>query len=292
MATSNKKASAAKKHLPARKKTTIKRGGKNGINISFKIAVAVVLLVLLSPFYYGHVLKLCISSWRWARDLGSNPHYHLYKSFNIPIPDNHSIHGIDVSYYQGKIDWKKVKHMHEDSVHISFAFIKATEGIIQVDPYFQRNWRECPKAGIICGAYHYFRPEMNGKWQARFFLQNVKTKSGDLPMAVDIEQLEGVSPDVMRTALKVFLKFITIETNIKPIIYSDLKFYNDNLSGYFSDYSIWLAHYSEPDLEAEKAIKWSFWQHNNKASVNGINGAVDFDVFKGDSLAFRKLLVR
>jgi lysozyme len=180
--------------------------------------------------------------------------------------------------------------MHEDSVHITFAFIKATEGILQADSYFQRNWREAPKAGIIRGAYHYFRPELNGKWQAKFFLQNVKTGKGDLPMVVDVEELDGVSPAKMRSELSQYLKYIYSQTNIHPIIYSGLKFYKDYLMGYFDDNPLWLAHY-EPELKVDKMTKWKFWQHSDRASVNGVGHSVDFDVFNGDSLAFEKLLV-
>jgi lysozyme len=63
--------------------------------------------------------------------------------------------------------------MEDDSVRVGFAFIKATEGLMLVDSYFKRNWREAPKAGITCGAYHFFRPKKAGLWQARFFLQNL-----------------------------------------------------------------------------------------------------------------------
>lgn len=290
MADANKKTPVNKKP-PVKKKSPVKRKAKKGLPVQLKLVLICVLLVLLSPFYYGYVLKMFASSWRWFRDFGSNPHYHIYKSFNIPIPDKYSIHGIDVSSYQGKVDWQLVKNMHEDSVHISFAFIKATEGILQVDPYFQRNWREAPKAGIICGAYHFFRPKLSGKWQAKFFLQNVKIEKGDLPMVVDIEQLDGVSPEKMRDELTQFLKYITVNTKTKPIIYSGLKFYNNYLLSYFDDYTLWLAHYYEPELDVNKDAKWRFWQHSDKASVNGISHVVDFDVFNGDSLTFKKLLV-
>jgi lysozyme len=285
-----KKSSLSKKSS-VREKTSAKRKTKKGLSVQVKIILAGILLVLLLPFYYGYVVRIFVSSWRWVRDLGGHPHYHIYKSFNIPIPDRYSIHGIDVSSYQGKINWLLVKNMHEDSVHISFAFIKATEGILQVDPYFQRNWREAPKAGITCGAYHYFRPELSGKWQAKFFLQNVKTEKGDLPMVVDVEELDGVSPDKMRSELNLYLKYVYNKTNIKPIVYSGLKFYEDYLMGHFDDNTLWLAHYYEPELQVDMAAKWKFWQHSDKASVNGIGHVVDFDVFNGDSLAFKKLLV-
>jgi len=207
------------------------------------------------------------------------------------MPEKYKVCGIDVSFYQGKIDWKLVKDMSEDSVHITFAFIKATEGVVIVDPYFQRNWREGPKAGIICGAYHFFRPKISGKWQARFFLQTVKTEKGDLPMMVDVEELDGVQPAIMRKELTSYLKYIEAQTKIKPIIYSGLKFYQDNLTGYFDDYTLWLAHYYQPELAVNNTTNWKFWQHSDKARVNGINHVVDFNVFNGDSLSFTKMLI-
>ncbi|MDB5008499.1 MAG: lysozyme [Mucilaginibacter sp.] len=275
-----------------KKKTAIKRKSTNRYSLHLKLVIAGIVLILLSPFYYGYVIKGFTSTWRWIRDFGGNPRYHTYKSFNIPIPDKYSIHGIDVSSYQGKIDWQRVKDMHEDSVHISFAFIKATEGVLLVDPYFQRNWRECPKAGITCGAYHYFRPKFSGKWQARFFLQNVKAEKGDLPMVLDVERLDGMTPDKMRQEVTAFLKEVEAKTKSRPIIYSGLQFYQDNLAGYFNDYTLWIAHYYQSELTLSKKTTWKFWQHSDKAKVNGINHVVDFDVFNGDSLSFKNLLIR
>jgi len=279
-----KKKPPVKKKLPPKKKT------KKGFSTKWKIAVVALVLLLLSPFYYGYVIRSVISTWRWMRDIGSNPNYRVYKSFNIRIPTKYKIHGIDVSSYQGRIDWHKVKNMQEDSVHINFAFIKATEGLVKVDPYFQRNWREALKAGITCGAYHYFRPKLSGKWQALFFLQNVKIRKGDLPPVVDIEELNGVQPEKMREELTIFLKQIEAQTKVKPIIYTGLKFYQDYLPGYFDDYTLWIAHYYQPELNLGGTANWSFWQHSDKARVNGIYHGVDFDVFNGDSLAFKRLL--
>lgn len=287
--TSTRRKTIAKKRTSIRKKPS-QKNKKSQFATKWQIALAIFSLVLLSPFYYGYVLKAFTSTWRWLKDLPSSPHYRTYKSFNIRIPDKYTIHGIDVSYYQGRIDWSLVKAMREDSVHITFAFIKATEGVVIVDPYFQRNWREAPKAGIICGAYHYFRPKVSGKWQANFFLQNVKTEKGDLPMAVDAEELNGVAPEVMRRELKAFLKQVQTKTRIKPIIYSGLKFYQDNLQGYFDDYPLWIAHYHQPKLNIGNT-RWAFWQHSDKAKVNGTFHVTDFDAFNGDSLAFQKLLV-
>lgn len=276
---------------PAKRKTVSKpqRKKKKGWSLHLKFAIAGLLLILLSPFYYGYILKIASATWYWLRHPGEDKNYRTYESFNIKIPKKYTIHGIDVSYYQGRIDWQKVKNMEEDGVKISFAFIKATEGLLTVDPCFQRNWREAPKAGLKVGAYHFFRPKKSGLWQANFFLQTVSIEKGDLPPVVDIESLDGVSPTQMRKELNAFIIQVEERTKVKPIIYTGLKFYRDYLQGYYSDYPFWVAHYHQPKLRLnEKA--WKFWQHSDKARINGINHVVDFNAFNGDSLAFDRLL--
>jgi lysozyme len=275
--------------MPIRKRKTSRKKSK-GLSIQFKFAIVGILLVLLSPFYYGYVLKLASSTWFWLHHPGEDKNYRTYESYQIKIPKNYTIHGIDVSYYQGKIDWQKVKAMKEDEVQVTFAFIKATEGLLNVDPYFQRNWREAPKAGIKVGAYHFFRPKRPGLWQANFFLQTVRIEKGDLPPVVDIESLDGVSPVQMRKELNAFIIQIEERIKVKPIIYSGLKFYQDYLMSYYDGYPFWVAHYHQPKLKlASKA--WKFWQHSDKARINGVNHAVDFNAFNGDSLQFKQMLI-
>jgi lysozyme len=234
--------------MPVKKRKTSRRKSK-GLSIQLKFAIVGILLVLLSPFYYGYVVKITTSTWFWLRHPGEDKNYRTYESFNIKIPKKYTVHGIDVSYYQGKIDWQKVKAMKEDDVHVTFAFIKATEGLLNVDPYFLRNWREAPKAGIKVGAYHFFRPKRSGLWQANFFLQTANFEKGDLPPVVDIESLDGVSPGKMRKELNAFIIQIEEKTKVKPIIYSGLKFYQDNLMGFYDDYPFWVAHYHQPKIK-------------------------------------------
>lgn len=280
----------AKTAATKRRKAPAKKG--KGLSLQWKFVIALVLLVLFSPLYYGYVLKIFTSATRWVLDIGEDPNYRTYKSFNIQIPKRYQIHGIDVSSYQGKIDWKMVKSMREDDVQITYAFIKATEGISSVDPYFQRNWREAPKAGIVCGAYHFFIPKKSGLWQARFFLQTVKFEEGDLPPVIDVEHLSGVSPEKMRAELSDFIGHVEKKTKVKPIIYSGLVFYKDYLKGYFDEYPLWIAHYYQSDLKAGADTKWFFWQHSDKAKITGINHVVDFNAFRGDSLSFQQMLIK
>ena len=281
--------------MPAAKKTSPKKVApkkkKQPGKLIWRLLLVGLLIIGLSPFYYGYVLKTFSYTWQWFRDLRGNPRYRTYKSFNISIPSQYNLHGIDVSYAQGRINWPKVKAMQEDSIHINFAFIKATEGLLKVDPYFKRNWREAPKAGIVCGAYHFLRANRSGFWQARFFLQNADIEAGDLPPVADVETLDGVSPDVMRQNVKAFLTQVEAKTKTRPIIYTTLSFYATYLAGYFNDYPLWLAHYNQADLHVGQ-LSWLFWQHSDKANVNGINHVVDFNAFKGDSLSFRQILVQ
>lgn len=280
-----------KKRASPQKRSTRKKQ-QSKVPVRLLVVLAGLLLILFSPLYYGLVLKGLSSTWRWIRDYGEDPNYRSYKNFSTNIPGRYSIHGIDVSYYQGKINWEKVREMKDEDVSIKFAFIKATEGLMKVDPYFQRNWREAPKAGIVCGAYHYFKPSKSGKWQARFFLQNVRAEKGDLPMVVDIEELNGTEPEAMRKELMAFLKHVESKTGIRPLIYTNIVFYRDYLRGYVDDYYLWIAHYYKKKLHVAKGTPWKFWQHTDKATVSGINHVVDMNIFKGDSAEFERLLIK
>jgi len=290
MAVKRSPKNSVSKRTPSRPASVRKK--KNPPAFNWKIPVTILLLVLLSPLYYGYVLRIFTSTFWWLKDIGVKPGYHSYDDFNIPIPKNFTVHGIDVSYYQGKIDWHKVKAMKEEDVKIKFAFIKATEGVLLVDPYFQRNWREAPKAGIVVGAYHFFRPEKSGRWQARFFLQNAKPEKGDLPLVVDIETLDGVAASQMRKELRAFIKHIESNTDTKPIIYTNLSFYEDYLKGDFDNYTLWIANYYKSKLKVDAGTKWKFWQHSDRATIDGINHVVDMNVFKGDSLAFDQMRIQ
>ena len=278
--------------MPVKKKAVRKKKkAKTPSRFKYYLAFAVVLLIL-SPFYYGYIIKTVSYTWRWFEDIGENPNYRTYKSFGIKIPSNYDIHGIDVSYAQGKINWQKVVAMEEDGIRIRFVFIKATEGLLKADPYFKRNWSEAKKFGIPCGAYHFFRPRKSGLWQARFFVQSTSLENGGLPPVADVERLDGKSPETMRKELKDFLRYVENKTGKMPIIYTGISFYRDYLSGYFDEYPLWIAHYNQEKLNVSAATNWKFWQHSETGHVNGIGHTVDFDVFKGDSLAFQRFISR
>lgn len=213
-----------------------------------------------------------------------------YPEFGIPIPTNYGIHGIDVSRYQQDISWEAVKEMNVSGVQLGFAFIKATEGGSNVDPYFKRNWKKSKDAGVIRGAYHFFIASKDGRLQAENFINTVTLESGDLPPVLDIENTGGTKPEVLRAQLTTWLKMVEEYYGTRPIIYTYLDFYTRNMQGYFDDYPLWVAHYLQPD-QPRITRPWTFWQHSESGHVNGIISKVDFNVFSGDSLQFRALLV-
>lgn len=182
--------------------------------------------------------------------------------------------------------------MRQDSVRINFAYIKATEGLIRTDPYFSHNWNGCKQVKITRGAYHYFKARFSGRLQADFFVKNIAVLRGDLPPVVDVEELDGTSAEDMRQSLNDFLKEITRLTNTKAVIYTNLKFYYNNLAGYYEDYPLWLSNFDNAKPNVAAGTKWMFWQHSNHARVSGILSPVDFDAFNGDSVAFSKILVK
>lgn len=213
-----------------------------------------------------------------------------YPEFGIPMPTQYAVHGIDVSRYQQAIGWEAVQAMNVDGIRLGFVFIKATEGVSSADPQFRRNWKGSREAGLVRGAYHFFSPSKSGRLQAEHFIGTVPLESGDLPPVVDIEGAAGVKPAVLRRELQAWLDITEQYYGVRPVIYTYLNFYERYLQGYFDSYPLWVAHYLQP--EGPRITRpWTFWQHSEAGHVNGIRTRVDFDVFSGDSTAFRSLLV-
>ncbi|MFN8265019.1 MAG: glycoside hydrolase family 25 protein [Chitinophagaceae bacterium] len=214
-----------------------------------------------------------------------------YKEFGIEIPSNYSIHGIDVSRYQQLIDWQSVKEMNVQGIQIEFVFIKATEGASNRDFLFGRNWRKAKDAGLHRGAYHFFIPSKDGILQARQFIGVVDLEPGDLPPVLDIEQANGTPKKLLQQRVRDWLVAVEAAFGVKPVIYTNIDFYEKYLDGSFDEYPLWVAHYLQPSAPRINR-NWLFWQHSESGRVNGIAGKVDFNVFNGDSTALADLLLK
>lgn len=213
-----------------------------------------------------------------------------YPEFGIVIPESYAIHGIDVSKYQSMIAWEEVKAMKVKNIQLGFAFIKATEGIGNTDPQYKRNWKKAKENAIIRGAYHFFIASKDGRMQAENFIDKVELEPGDLPPVLDAEQLNGTSSVQLKLEMKKWLDIVENHYGVKPVIYTNVDFYNRYLGKEFDSYPLWVAHYYQ--LEQPRIGRgWEFWQHSDEGRVNGIVSKVDFNVFNGDSVEFRNLLI-
>jgi lysozyme len=227
-------------------------------------------------------------AWLWWQQRQEALNFVRYEEFGIDMPVNYAIHGIDVSKFQRDINWEAVRQMQVAKIRISFAFIKATEGITRQDAVFKRNWQKAGQAGLIRGAYHFFYATRDPIQQAINFRNVVRLESGDLPPVLDIEMHNNQPPAVIRSTAKIWLEEMEKAYGIKPIIYTNLKFYNTYLGDEFDDYPLWIAHYYQKERPRVNR-EWLFWQHSDIGRVNGIKTIVDFNVFKGDSAALMKL---
>jgi lysozyme len=214
-----------------------------------------------------------------------------YPEFGIEVPINYPIHGIDVSKYQDIIDWGSVRDMQVSNVRMTFAYIKATEGLGNEDAYFKRNWKKTKDAGLVRGAYHFFLATKSGKAQAENFINSVELETGDLPPVLDIEQTYGVNPEKLRARAKEWLSTIQDYYHVQPIIYTNVDFYRQYLKDDFDSFPLWVAHYLQKE-RPRTYREWTFWQHSEAGRVNGIFTHVDFDVFNGDTSEFNKLLIK
>ena len=197
--------------------------------------------------------------------------------------------GLDVSEYQGKIRWTYVDTL-ENKYPLHFVFIRATVGKDRKDRQFNRNWLGAKENKMIRGAYHYYRPNENSIEQAQLFIKTVTLEKGDLPPVLDIEKLpKNQSIKNLKLGLKRWLNAVETHYGVKPIIYTGERYYDDFLKEEFSDYLFWIANYNF--YREEIAEDWLFWQFTEKASVPGIKGNVDVNIYNGDLQQLRYITV-
>jgi lysozyme len=205
------------------------------------------------------------------------------------MSSNQQASGIDVSHFQGDVDWPTVK-----ATGVSFAFAKATESTGTVDPMFKTNWQAMKDAGILRGAYHFFHPEKDATAQANNFIQTVGPLAPeDLPPVLDLEITDGATGSAIVQGVETWLTLVSQQMGRVPMIYVTASYWNEYMTGDFSNYLLWVANYdvSKPKLPNGWS-DWNFWQHSKSGSVNGISGDVDLDYFNGtfeELLAFLKL---
>ena len=206
-----------------------------------------------------------------------------------------AVQGIDVSRFQGSIDWHQVAHSG-----IGFAYVKATEGLQQDaghearNAYFQSNWKKIRSVGMLRGAYHFFRADQDAELQADVFLHAIgQPGDTDLPPMLDVETADGTPTAAIILRVHRCLAKIKEECGVTPIVYTYRDFWTHNLDASFGKlYPLWIAAYGTnavthplvPDRPAPALptgwAKHTLWQYGSNGRVPGIIPVVDLNVFE------------
>jgi lysozyme len=214
------------------------------------------------------------------------------QDFGPKAPSDYPIHGIDVSKWQGDIDWQKAR-----AHGVSFAFVKATEGGDRVDPRFDTYWRGARAAGIPVAPYHFYYFCTPPLEQANWFIRNVPRRAVVMPPVIDMEWNPNSPtcrlrppPAVVRRDLEVFANRIAAYYGKKPIIYTTIDFHRKNFKGHFRGYDFWLRSVADHPDNIYDGRDWTFWQYTGTGIVPGIQGNADISVFDGDGDAWNTWL--
>lgn len=210
----------------------------------------------------------------------------------VEAPDKteYPVRGVDVSRYQGNIDWDVLAAQEVD-----FAFIKATEGSSHQDPCFAANWENSRRSSIYVGAYHFFSYESSGETQAQNFIETVGTADGTLPPVVDLEfygsYYDNPHPkSETRAILNALLDALEDYYGVKPIIYTTPRaYYSYILGGGYGEYPLWIR-----DVHIEPFVRWRFWQYSDQGKLEGYDGLqddqtemyIDLNVYSGSMEEF------
>lgn len=230
------------------------------------VAIAVFFSVLVAALVYNGVILL-----------------------NNPSVKDYPVRGVDVSHYQGNIDWQTLSR-HDN---ISFAFIKATEGSLYVDEKFDYNYDEAQKTAIRVGAYHFFSFESTGVTQAENFINTVKSCDNMLPPVIDLElygdfRYNPPAAIVVRGELDALVFALKEHYGVYPIIYATEETYELYLESGYEDCDIWIRSvFRKPRISDGK--EWTFWQYTNRERLDGYVGEekfIDMNVFNGSAEEF------
>lgn len=190
----------------------------------------------------------------------------------IFVDEDKEIIGVDISSYQGNVDMKKIKDQG-----IEFIYIKATEGSTHEDLYFQKNWESAKENNLLAGAYHFFSFDSSGKDQALNFINSMGDNiEGRLIPAVDIEYYgnykNNLSKDDITKELKDFLDELENKYDVKSMIYTTSKFYNNYLKDDFKEHKMWISSLFIP-INFTYNDDWYIWQYINKGKLDGYKGS-------------------
>ncbi|MBO3759425.1 GH25 family lysozyme [Ciceribacter sp. L1K22] len=227
---------------------------------------------VMAPVVKGGRLKVYAQQFRDAKPI----------NFGKVQPKHYAVHGVDVSRWQGDIDWPKLR-----TQGANFAYIKATDGGDHIDPMFAKNWREAKEAGLKRGAYHFFYWCRVASQQAEWFIKNVPNDPDALPPVIDVEYNHQsdcrfkISAEKAREKMQVFMDMLERHYGKRPVIYTAPDFYADNLAGHFKTYPFWLRAVAQHPSKVYPNRDWVFWQYSGSGLSHGVSEKIDLNVFRG-----------
>jgi lysozyme len=245
--------------------------GRNRIVAALALAVA------------GLVIGAAAVVWH-ALGAGGEPPRH-----DLTCETGPTIRGIDVSYHQETIAWRRVRQ-----AGVLFAFIRVADGVSLADPRFASNWAGAKRVGVLRGAYQYFRPEDSAIAQADLLIAAIRRDPGELPPVIDVEADGGQPPAQLAARVRAWVERVRAELRVEPIVYTGPDFWRERAGGAdLAGPPLWLAHYTQgcPAVPSPWT-RWTFWQHTDRGAVPGVDGPVDLNLFAGDYLALEELARR
>ncbi|MGG7509397.1 GH25 family lysozyme [Plantibacter sp. YIM 135249] len=206
----------------------------------------------------------------------------------------YEVRGVDVSSYQGTIDWNELA-----SQDIDFAYIKSTEGSGDQDEYFAENWKAAQRTGLLVGAYHFFSFESPGETQAENIISTVPKAAGALPIVVDVEFYKNFAKnppkrELVRSILDPLLQKLEAYYGVPPILYATETPYELYLSDAYPDNPIWIRNVATPPTLSDGRA-WTIWQFSNRDRLTGYSGKeeyIDMNVFDGSLDELKRLTTR
>ncbi len=201
----------------------------------------------------------------------------------------YEIRGVDVSHHNGDINWAQLRNEG-----ISFAYIKATEGLSHKDRSYRNNYLKSKQSDIKAGAYHFYTFGLDGVMQAQHFIHVAKVDGNDLIPAIDVEHsLINIYSSDKDYQERVIVELQKMEQalfdyyGVHPIIYTNKDCYKLYIKKHFPENLIWMS-----DLRNEPTIQdneWVIWQFSHTGVINGAMGDIDLNYFRYSYRKFNQL---
>ena len=211
---------------------------------------------------------------------------HREDEYYIEVSGNKYLRGVDISRYQGEVDYNLLQEQE-----ITFAFIKATEGRAHLDPFFYDNLKAGLDSDIRVGAYHFYRFDVSGEEQGKFFISHVPKDKRLLPPVIDIEHYgeyvyDPQDKDIVVQEMTKLIDVLTDYYDQNPIIYCNYYIYKDYIQGNFEDCDIWYRSIGDKVPVLPDDREWVFWQYSETGKLDGYGGVgysedIDLNYYDG-----------